>query len=623
MNDRTKQSFRALIRGAWESTIDERPRLLLFTVLFVIAYTLDLLVPWAIGYTLGVFVKSGFTDEAFRQGLLGIGAYTVLRLGYTLFHHYARYVQNRVAYSARMNIMTKIFDALLKFPLRWHVGHHSGENLSKLHRSAGAIDSMIGTYIWQIIEGSVKVVFAAVAIFALDTWVATNVLLMSIVTIGAMVYFNQKLTGRIRSNNAFGNKINRICVDYLSNIVTVKTLGVEKAATKHLRAQKEEGLGLSQAISAFMELKWGSTGLGYAIVISSSLAIYFYGHRGQTTAMDVAQVYVLLNYLDRIYQAIGSFTGYYSGLVEASTAFEDASEVLDYAASLPDRVGNGNINTQWTHLSVKKLNFSYVDGEKVGLNNVKFDLKSGEKIALVGQSGSGKSTLLKVFGGLIAPDSYNLSTDLQSSISFDDFQPQCLLIPQEPEIFSETLLYNLTMGEEFDSKEIAFFVSLCKLDTLVTRLPRGLDSSLAEKGLNLSVGERQRIAMARGLLRAKQKQVMLLDEPTSSLDPKNEKEIFLGLFYHFADRAIISSCHRLNLIPLFDRIVLMSQSAVLEVGTFPELIEQRGHFFRMWEDYERNINSSGTTATGSLGAAAAAPIPPVVAQTTFETKVTA
>lgn len=98
------------------------------------------------------------------------------------------------------------------------------------------------------------------------------------------------------------------------------------------------------------------------------------------------------------------------------------------------------ISTPSGHVVFKKLNFSYVDGEKVGLNNVKFDLKSGEKIALVGQSGSGKSTLLKVFGGLIAPDSYNLSTNLQSSISFDDFQPQCLLIPQEPEILGDTTL---------------------------------------------------------------------------------------------------------------------------------------------------------------------------------------
>lgn len=610
MNERTRKSFHALIRGAWDATIDERPRLLLFTILFVIANSLDLLGPWAIGYTLGIFVQFGFSDQAFRLGFLGLFAWTLLRVGYALCHHYARYVQNRVAYSARMNIMSKIFDALLRFPLRWHVSHHSGENLSKLGRSTGAIDSMIGTYIWQIIEGTVKIIFAASLIFYLDVWVATNVLVMSTITIGLMIFFNSRLISRIRRNNTFGNKLNSICVDYLSNIVTVKTLGVERAATRHLRAQKPEGLRLSQSISGFMELKWGSTTLGYALVISTSLIIYFRGHRGSVGAIDVAQVYVLLNYLDRINQAIGSFTGYYSGLIEAATAYEDASEVLEQAAKFPDRVGPGNLNESWNFVSAKKLNFAYVEGEKVGLNNVKVEFRRGEKIALVGQSGSGKSTLLKVFGGLITPDSYSLATDLQSALSIEDFQSQCLLIPQEPEIFTETLLYNLTMGEEFDAKEISFFVSLCKLDNLVNRLPRGLDSSLAEKGLNLSVGERQRIALARGLLRAKQREVFLLDEPTSSLDPKTEKEIFLGLFYHFGTRTILSSCHRLNLIPLFDRIVLMAQSSVLEVGTFAELIELRGHFFRMWEDYERDINSSGSAPLPPPGVPAPGPAAP-------------
>ncbi len=599
MNPRTRKSFAALIRGAWEATIDERPRLLLFTILFIIAYTLDLLVPWAIGYTLGVFVQLGVTPEAFYQGLWGIAAYTVLRLSYTLFHHFARYVQARVAYSARMNVMSTIFDALLRFPLRWHVSHHSGENLSKLHRSCGAIDSMIGTYIWQIIEGSVKVIFASVAIFALDFWVATNVLVMSTLTIGAMVFFNSRLTARIRRNNSFGNKINRICFDYLSNIVTVKTLGVEQAAARHLRAQKEEGLSLSQSISAVMELKWGTTGIGYALVISTSLAIYFYGHRVTAQAIDVAAVYVLLNYLDRIFQAIGSFTGYYSGLIEASTAFEDASEIIDDSNKTPDRTGPSALNANWSLISAKKVNFTYIQGEKIGLNNVRLDLRRGEKVALVGHSGSGKSTLLKVFGGLIAPDSFHLSTDLQSSLTFEDVQRDCLLIPQEPEIFSESVIYNLTMGEDFDSKEISFFVSLCKIDALIARLPHGLESNLAQKGLNLSVGEKQRVALARGLLRAKAREVLLLDEPTSSLDPKTEKEIFLGLFYHFSSRTIVSSCHRLNLIPLFDRIVFMAQSQVLEVGSFGELIEQRGHFFRVWDDYERNIKATSSASPQS------------------------
>jgi ATP-binding cassette, subfamily B, bacterial len=590
-NNNTRKSAIALIKGAWEATIDERPRLYVFTVLFILAYSLDLLVPWAIGYTLGVFVQYGLTEEAFHKVLLGVTAYTALRLAYTFFHHYARYVQNRVAYSSRMYTLTKIFDCFMKYPLRWHVEHHSGENLSKLHRTAGAIDSVIGTYVWQIIEGSVKVIFAGVAIFALDFWVAFNVLVVSAITIFTMVFFNKKLIKHIRRNNVFWNKINRICVDYLTNVVTVKTLGVEESAKRHLRTQRSQGLRLSQQISRYMELKWGATGLGYALVIGTSLMIYFYGHKQHEVAIDVAQVYVLLNYLDRIFQAIGSFTGYYSGIIESSTAYEDATEIISRAATVPERHAESTFRTTWNIVNMRKLNFSYVTGEKVGLNNVEVSFARGEKIALVGSSGSGKSTLLKVFGGLLTPDSYSLSTDVEQNIALEDFVPDCLLIPQEPEIFSESVIYNLTMGEKFDAERISFFITLCKLDLVLANLPHGLYSNLAEKGLNLSVGEKQRVAIARGLLRANSKNILLLDEPTSSLDPKTEKEIFLGLLYHFSNRTVIASCHRLNLIPLFDKIVFMTQSQVVEVGSFGELVEKRGQFFRAWDDYERNIKS--------------------------------
>lgn len=596
MSQKKSRPFFELLKGSWEATKDERPRFYGFVVLYILAYTLSLLEPWAIAYTLDAFSQKGLTEEGFKYGMYGIAGYIGLRLLYSFFHHFARYMQNRVSYAARMRTLTRVFDALMHFPLRWHIAHHSGENLSKLQRTAGAVEGIIGNYIWQFIEGTVKVIFAGVALFTLDFWVATNVLVASIVTLFLMIFFNRQLTGRIRKNNTFGNKLNRIVIDYLVNVVTVKTLGVEESAKKHLRDQRAEGLGLSQNISKYMELKWGVTGIGYALVIGSSLAIYFHGRIGSNEVFEVGPVYVLLNYLDRIFQAIGSFTGYVSGVTEASTAYEDASEILSGSAMTPERLTDAGVNKNWNTVNIKGLNFSYVPGEHVGLNNVELSFKRGEKIALVGQSGSGKSTLLKVLAGLIEPETYSLGTDVQPSLDIDSFISQCLLIPQEPEIFSESVIYNLTMGEDFESREVSFFISLCKLDVLLGKLPNGWDSSLAEKGLNLSVGEKQRLALARGLLRASKKSVLLLDEPTSSLDPKTEKEIFLGLLYHFSNRTVLSSCHRLNLIPLFDKVVFMSNSSVLEVGTFPELIEKRGYFFRAWDDYERNIKNTSPQA---------------------------
>ena len=124
---------------------------------------------------------------------------------------------------------------------------------------------------------------------------------------------------------------------------------------------------------------------------------------------------------------------------------------------------------------------------------------------------------------------------------------------------------------------------------MVARLPQGLDSELSERAMNLSVGEKQRVACARGLMRARHRDLLLLDEPTSSLDPMTEKQIFYGLLHHFADRTVITACHRLALVPLFNKIVYVRRGRIEEVGTFAELLEKRGAFYLAWKDYEEKV----------------------------------
>lgn len=578
-----------MLHGAWDSTKGARPRFFAFVSLFVFAYTIDLLSPWAIGYTLGVFVRDGFSDEAFRQACLGLGAYVLLRLIYNICHHLGRYLQLQVSFEGRMETLERMFSTLLRFPLSWHVDHHSGENLSRLHRSAGAIDTTIGTYVWQMIEGVVKIAFASIAIFALDFWVAVNVVAMGVVTILFMVLFNRRLVQSIRANNAFLDRLNRICVDYLYNIITVKSLNLESNSIGYLTGQRAEGRVINRRIIGFSELKWGTVGIGYTFVIGTSLLIYFTNHRELEGAFDIAQVYVLLNYLDRIFQAIGSFTAYYSGILESATAYEDATSILQQSALLTAPPVTGRLNREWRNIALKNLCFTYSRTGTEGIEALDLDIARGAKIALVGPSGGGKSTLLKIMGGLLVPKRCDIIVDDHERLTLEEISSSVLIVPQEPEVFSETARYNLTMGELFSQQEMSFFVSLCKIEDVLAKLPQGWDSFLAESGMNLSVGEKQRVALARGLLRAKNRSLILLDEPTSSLDPMTEKQIFYGLLHHFADRTIITACHRLALVPLFDTIVFIRRGKIEEVGSFPELLERKGSFCAAWKDYEAKI----------------------------------
>jgi ABC-type multidrug transport system fused ATPase/permease subunit len=162
-------------------------------------------------------------------------------------------------------------------------------------------------------------------------------------------------------------------------------------------------------------------------------------------------------------------------------------------------------------------------------------------------------------------------------------------VPQEPEVFSESVLYNLTMGDHYDTAVLSKFLQLCRVDRVIEKLPLGLDNNLAEKGLNLSVGEKQRLALCRGLLKVESRDILLLDEPTSSLDPQTEKDIFVDLLREFRNRTIISACHRLALVPLFDKIIYVRHGIIEEVGTFDELIAKRGSFYLAWDDFEKRL----------------------------------
>lgn len=578
------------MRASWESTTGIRVRLFTFISLYIVAYSIDLLVPWAIGWILGVFVKQGLTDAALREGLKGIGIYVALKMLYAATHHFGRYFQGTTSYNARFKKLEEVFTALISFPLKWHVNHHTGENLSKLHRSVGAIESVVSNYIWQIIDGVMKFFAATLLIFALDVEVAITVLVMGCITVMVMILFNARLTRNIRKNNRFYDRLNRTCVDYLSNIITVKTLRLEAPAISYLTEQRDEGFRLSRKIWKYQELKWGTIAVGYSLVMGTSLYVYFGNQRELGTAFDVAQVYVLLNYLDRIFAAIGSFTGYYGGIIEAATAYDDASTVLQESTILAQPRPTGNLPRDWNRLELRDITFAYGNGTP-NLKKISLSIKRGEKIALVGPSGGGKSTLLKVLAGMLAVQEGSACADGSHQITLDDVAHASILVPQEPEIFSETVRYNISFGQDFSERQMQKAVEICRIDHILQKLSHGWDSILEEAGLNISVGERQRLALARGILRVPGKDMLLLDEPTSSLDPLTEKQIFAGILHEFGQLTVITACHRLALVPLFDTIIFVKDGRIDEVGSFPELRAAGRGFAAAWSDYERTVVS--------------------------------
>jgi ABC-type multidrug transport system fused ATPase/permease subunit len=188
--------------------------------------------------------------------------------------------------------------------------------------------------------------------------------------------------------------------------------------------------------------------------------------------------------------------------------------------------------------------------------------------------------------GLHSPDNAVVTCDEKPlAHGLKDVGSTVTLIPQEPEIFENTIEYNITMDTEQTNAEVMDDVRLACFDSTLEKLPHGLQTNTAEKGVNLSGGEKQRLALARGFFAAKRSDIILLDEPTSSVDSTNELKIYKNLLERFAERCIISSIHKLHLLELFEEVYVFENGRLLQRGTLKELIGKEGRMKQLWEAY--------------------------------------
>ena len=157
------------------------------------------------------------------------------------------------------------------------------------------------------------------------------------------------------------------------------------------------------------------------------------------------------------------------------------------------------------------------------------------------------------------------------------------LFPQEPEIFENTIEYNITLGLPFEKEDIMQVCEIAQFKDVIEQLPKGLESNIQEKGVNLSGGQKQRLALARGILAAKSSDIILLDEPTSSVDPKTEMNIYHQLFKEFEGKAILSTLHRLHLLTLFDYVYILQNGKIVDEGSFEHLLNHSDIFQDLWK----------------------------------------
>ncbi|NQV91214.1 ABC transporter ATP-binding protein [Candidatus Woesearchaeota archaeon] len=316
------------------------------------------------------------------------------------------------------------------------------------------------------------------------------------------------------------------------------------------------------------------------------LVLFTYIYRNYKTGLLIGTIFVLYEYVGRINSLFFRFAYKYADIVQQQTTITNVEEISNEFKKIK-QVKQYPLK-QWKEMKVEALEFTYhsEDGAHPHIDNISLTIKRNQKIALIGDSGSGKTTFLKIVRDIYSPRYVNLYIDGKiMKDGFKSISSYISLIPQDPEIFSSTIRENITLGLTHSKEEIKLFTDMARFSDVIVKLPHGLDSSIVEKGVNLSGGEKQRLALSRGLLASEDKEIILLDEPTSSVDSKNELLIYQNIFNRYKNKTIISSIHRLHLLPLFDHIYFFKNGKIIASGDYQQLRRRSSEFQVMLKKY--------------------------------------
>jgi ABC-type multidrug transport system fused ATPase/permease subunit len=292
----------------------------------------------------------------------------------------------------------------------------------------------------------------------------------------------------------------------------------------------------------------------------------------------VGTAVMVYQYSQQIGNVVTAMAQNWGELVRHQTDFATAEEVL--ATAPPPPVLSAPLPPAWREIRVEDLVFTHprAPGGAPTLDGVSLVLRRGARIALIGASGSGKSSLIRVLAGVHPAARVTYGVDGVARPDVFDLSEVAIVIPQDAEVFDATLEQNVTMGVAHAPEAVQRACARAGFSAVVEALPDGLQTMICERGLNLSGGQKQRLALSRGLLAARHASIVLLDEPTSQLDPVSEAALYDALFAELGDACIVSAVHRLHLLPRFDTVVLLEAGRVVDAGGYEELLARQPSF---------------------------------------------
>jgi ATP-binding cassette, subfamily B, heavy metal transporter len=517
-------------------------------------------------------------------------AYGALRISASLFNELREGIFARVTQNAVRKVALQVFEHLHALALSFHLARQTGGVSRDIERGTRGIQSLISYSLYSILPTLIEfcLVLGYFA-YSYNFWFAGITLAALILYIGFTIFVTEWRTHFRRTMNEMDSKANQKAIDSLLNFETVKYFGNEAFEAKRY----DENLIRYQAAAIKSQKSLALLNLGQQAIIATGLVLILWRAtigvvNGTMTLGDLVlvntlmiQLYVPLNFLGVIYREIKQSL---TDMDRMFSLLNTEKEIADAPDAVPLEIQTHALgpDVRFEHVS-----FHY-DTKREILKDVSFNIPAGTITAVVGQSGAGKSTLARLLfrfydiqSGSILIDSQNIQDVTQASL-----RKAIGIVPQDTVLFNDTIGYNIAYGDPSASlDEVREAARAAQIDGFIKRLPDGYQTQVGERGLKLSGGEKQRVAIARTLL--KKPAMLIFDEATSALDSKTERAFQEELLSLAKNRTTLIIAHRLSTIIHADQILVMDHGQIIERGTHSELLLANGRYAEMWQMQER------------------------------------
>ena len=534
---------------------------------------------------------SGDLQVSDQKIVLGIGSlglvvsYGLMRVLSVGFNQLRDGIFAVVGQRALRGLALRTFSHIHGLSLRFHIERKTGALSRIIERGVKGVDFLLRFLLFSIFPLVLELLLVGVLLVLRYDWIYAVCVFFTIIV---YVWFTFKLTNwrlNIRKRmNARDTEANQKAIDSLINYETVKFFSAEER--EHARydsSMKDYETAAVQTGVSLAFLNFGQSLLITCGLVTVMLLAALEVSNGTLTVGEfvginaiMVQLVMPLNFLGTVYREIR----------QALIDMADMFEILDQPIEIQDKPNAPNLIIKEGHLSFNKVDFSYHKDREI-INQLSFDIKPGETLAIVGQSGGGKSTIGRLLFRFYDVKSGSIKIDAQDirDINQVSLRSQIGVVPQDTVLFNDTIGYNIAYGKEGASLlEVEQAARSAQIYDFISSLPDAFETLVGERGLKLSGGEKQRVGIARTIL--KNPKILLLDEATSALDSGTEKEILKSLKQIGRGRTVITIAHRLSTILDADKILVIEKGKVIEQGAHQELLKLRKQYYKMWNDQQ-------------------------------------